>query len=97
MLDDRVQPQRGVGQRAVVADRHGQSTQPRQTNRRGDHPPARRGEEDEADRGKNVDAEDVVEGGAIPFGGLPPRTLPWLGAEAGDDRSVRAADGAWFR
>src|SRR5438105_7436757 len=84
-----MKPKGGMRQRAVVANRDAQSAEPRQPYGGGDHPPARRREEHETDRGENVDGDYVVKRRGVSVRRFPPRALPWFRTKAGDDRSVR--------
>src|SRR5213080_1146055 len=80
---DRVQSNRGMRERAVIADRHADSADPRQCDRNERDCPSRPWKRDEADNRQHVNQADVEKRRDRAFGGLPPRGFPWFGAEAG--------------
>src|SRR5438046_3181806 len=92
-----MQPQRSMGERAVIANRDTESAEPRQKHGRCNDAPARRRIKHEANGGKNMNPHNVIKRGVIAGGRLPPWTVPWFLAEAGEDRAIGGSYDAFRR
>src|SRR5437870_4702838 len=83
-----MKPERSMGERAVIANSDAESTEPCQSHGRHNDAPAWSRVRDNANGGENMNRHDVIKRGVITGGGLPPRTVPWFSAEAGENRAV---------